>query len=204
MKWKVIDTCLNPYIEGYVGLSPKLKADNYGKKMQMSLLLIGYVVKLYLNEDIQIFDFKMRELITKDYDRMYQEWVEKMRKNFKFNPKNMNKLFKELDIIRSKKTVELDDLNYNNKVQELFEKYVEENVKDYASRGERTPIEEEEIEEEPIVPTAIMRESSIQSLRSMTQGESFREIVHRGERGDTYLSRNLSFLRNNSQDDFMG
>ena len=65
-----------------------------------------------------------------------------MKKNFKFNPKNMNKLFKELDIIRAKKTAELDQLNYNHKVQELFDKYVEENNKEYMSRDEKTPIEE--------------------------------------------------------------
>ena len=55
MKWKVIDPCLTPYMEGFKGLSVKLKSDNYGRKMQISLLLIGYIVKLYLNEEIQMF-----------------------------------------------------------------------------------------------------------------------------------------------------
>lgn len=170
MKWKIIDPCLNAYLDGFKGLSPKLKTDAYGKKMQLSLLLIGYIVKMYLNEEITTYEQKMRDLITINYDRMYQEWVEKMKKNFKFLPKNMNKLFKELDIIRAKKTVELDDLNYNQKVEELFSKYIEENNKDYVSKEEESnPIEEEEVEDEPIVPPNIIRDSSIQSMRSLTQ-----------------------------------
>jgi len=28
---------------------------------------------------------------------MYQAWVQKVKTHFKFNPKNMNRLFKELD-----------------------------------------------------------------------------------------------------------
>ena len=28
---------------------------------------------------------------------MYQTWVQKVQNNFKFNPKNMNKLFKDFD-----------------------------------------------------------------------------------------------------------
>ena len=49
-----------------------------------------------------------------------------MKKNFQFSPKNMNKLFKELQIIRTKESDEdLDIVNYNQKVDELFTKLVE-------------------------------------------------------------------------------
>ena len=202
MKWKVIDPCLTPYMEGFKSLSPKLKSDNYNKKMQVSLLLIGYIVKLYLNEDIQIFDLKMREVMTKDYDKMYQEWVERMKKNFKFNPKNMNKLFKELDIIRAKKTVELDNLNYNNKVLELFQKYISDDLRDF-SHDDKTPLREDQIEEEEHIPPRILRDSSMQSVKSLNQRESYRELISRNER-EIFLRDRMSFLRNNSQDDFMG
>ncbi len=48
-----------------------------------------------------------------------------MKKNFKFSPKNMNKLFREMDVIRAKKQSQLDDVNYNSKVDELFKSFVE-------------------------------------------------------------------------------
>lgn len=107
MNWRVIDNCLSNYIDDFRGLQPKLKMDKYSRKMQLSLLLIAYVVKLYLNEEINIFESRMRKIITVNYDRMYQDWVERMRKHFKFSPKNMNKLFRELDIVRVKKEEEL-------------------------------------------------------------------------------------------------
>lgn len=45
----------------------------------------------------------MVEFATKNYDQMYQEWVDKMKSSFKFSPKNMNKLFREMDISRTSK-----------------------------------------------------------------------------------------------------
>ena len=48
-----------------------------------------------------------------------------MKKNFKFSPKNMNKLFRELDIVRVKHEEELEEVNYNQKVEELFSKLIE-------------------------------------------------------------------------------
>ncbi len=50
MKWKIIDNCINPYIDDFKGLSEKIKSDTYNKKIQLSLLMIGHVVKLYLND----------------------------------------------------------------------------------------------------------------------------------------------------------
>lgn len=35
--------------------------------MQLSLLLIAYIVKLYLNEEMSLFDAKMRRIITNNY-----------------------------------------------------------------------------------------------------------------------------------------
>lgn len=62
MKWKIIDNCLNPYIEDFKGLAEKLKSDNYNKKIQLSLLLIGYVVKVYLNdtEEVTAFEYRIK------------------------------------------------------------------------------------------------------------------------------------------------
>jgi hypothetical protein len=99
MKWKILEHCLTPYLDDFKGLKPDLKSDNYSKKFQLSLLLIAYIVKLYLNEDLSIFESKMREIVKVNYDKMYQEWVEKMRKNFHFSPKNMNKLFQDLQVV---------------------------------------------------------------------------------------------------------
>ena len=40
--------------------------------MQLSLLLIAYIVKIYLNEDSSLYDFKIRDLIKNNFDKMYQ------------------------------------------------------------------------------------------------------------------------------------
>lgn len=73
MKWKIIDNCLNNYIQDFKSIA-NLKNDNYNKKVQLSLLLIGYVVKVYLNETEENTPFqqKIREMMEKDYDKMYQ------------------------------------------------------------------------------------------------------------------------------------
>lgn len=131
MKWKIIDNCLNSYLQEFKGLSDSVKADNYNKKVQLSLLLIGYVVKVYLNqaEQTSVYEYRIREIVTKDYDKMYQEWVQKMKKNFKFSPKYVNKIFKEMDVIKTKKQSQLNDVNYNSKVQQLFKIFVDNDHK---------------------------------------------------------------------------
>ena len=87
--------------------------------MQLSLLLIAYIVKIYLNDDGSMYDYKIRDLIRKNFDNMYQEWVQKVQNNFKFSPKHMNKLFKELD--KGKVPSKGDNIiDYNNLVAELF------------------------------------------------------------------------------------
>ncbi len=49
---------------------------------------------------------------------MYQEWVQKVQNHFKFSPKNMNRLFKELD--KAKNSVKEDIVDYSQLVSELF------------------------------------------------------------------------------------
>ena len=108
-----------------------MKNDTYSKKIQLSLLLIAYIVKLYLNEDLSIYDYKMREIIKTNYDKMYQDWIDKMKKNFQFSPKHMNKLFKDLQVIKTKECDEdLDIVNYNQKVDELFTKLIDYEYKE--------------------------------------------------------------------------
>lgn len=96
MGWKKVDeTCLGPYIDEVADITPKIARKDYlVKKMQLSLLLIAYIVKIYLNEDSSLYDFKIRDLVKNNFDKMYQEWVQKVQNHFKFSPKNMNKLFK--------------------------------------------------------------------------------------------------------------
>jgi len=65
-----------------------------------------------------------------NYDRMYQEWVEKMKKNFKFSPKIVNKLFMQLEQSKQNKTkAEGEISNYNSKVEDLFKLFMEPEVK---------------------------------------------------------------------------
>ena len=56
----------------------------------------------------------------------------------------MNKLFRELDIVRVKHEEELEEVNYNLKVEELFSKLIEydpkESTKKKFAKFEETPI----------------------------------------------------------------
>lgn len=50
MKWKVSDSCLKEYLEEEKGFTFKIpKEDNFLRNVQLSLLLIAYIVKVYLN-----------------------------------------------------------------------------------------------------------------------------------------------------------
>jgi len=86
--------------------------------VQLSLLLIAYIVKIYLNEENSLVDFKVREIIRGNFDRMYQTWVQKVQGHFKFNPKNMNRLFRELDTAKRERKFQIVD--YNKLVSDFF------------------------------------------------------------------------------------
>ena len=42
---------------------------------------------------------------------MYQVWVQKVQNNFKFNPKNMNKLFRQMDNTKKERQQQIRDYN---------------------------------------------------------------------------------------------
>lgn len=93
MKWIVTDQCLNEYLDEVEDVTPALKKDVQARRVQLSLLLIAYIVKIYLNEENSLIDFRIRDITKINFDRMYQNWVQKVQSHFKFNPKNMNRLF---------------------------------------------------------------------------------------------------------------
>ena len=49
---------------------------------------------------------------------MYQVWVERVRSHIKFNPKNINKIFKECEVVEHDSREQIVD--YNKLVQEYF------------------------------------------------------------------------------------
>ncbi len=49
MKWMVADQCLNEYLDEVEDVTPALKKDVQAQRVQLSLLLIAYIVKIYLN-----------------------------------------------------------------------------------------------------------------------------------------------------------
>ena len=66
-----------------------------------------------------MYDFKIRDLAKNNFEKMYQEWVQKVQNHFKFSPKHMNKLFKQLD--KGKSSVKEEIVDYNQLVAKLFE-----------------------------------------------------------------------------------
>jgi hypothetical protein len=118
MKWKVTDACLNDYVEEATDVTPRLEKDLEARRVQLSLLLIAYIVKIYLNEENSLVDFKIRDIIRNNFDRMYQTWVQKVQSHFKFNPKSMNRLFRDLDTTRTDRRSAIVD--YNRLVTDFF------------------------------------------------------------------------------------
>lgn len=120
MGWKKVEEpCLNDYIGDVTDITPKIEnKGDFVKKLQLSLLLIAYIVKIYLNEDSTLYDFKIRDLVRNNFEKMYQEWVQKVQNHFKFSPKHMNKLFKELD--KGKNMIKEEITDYNQLVAKLF------------------------------------------------------------------------------------
>jgi hypothetical protein len=60
MKWKITEACLNDYYEEITDFTPKINKEPYAKKIQLALLLIAYIIKIYTNEDVSLIDFKIR------------------------------------------------------------------------------------------------------------------------------------------------
>mgnify|MGYP000400960559 CR=1 FL=1 len=120
MKWKLHEICLNEYVDDAIDITPNLEKDLGSRRVQFSLLLISYIVKMYLNDDMSLFDFKIRDIIRTNFEKMYQAWVSKVQTNnwFRFNPRNMNKIFKEYDVHPTEQNVEITD--YNRLVAEYF------------------------------------------------------------------------------------
>lgn len=54
-----------------------------------------------------MLEYRIREFMDVNYDKMYQEWVERMKKNFKFSPKIVNKLFVQLEQSKAKTAGEI-------------------------------------------------------------------------------------------------
>lgn len=104
--------------------------------MQLALLLIAYIVKIYLNEDTSLVDFKIRDIIRNNFDRMYQTWVQKVQSHFKFNPKSMNRLFRELDTSQSDRKSAIVD--YNRLVTDFFRQN-DTNIERNHSNSEEPP-----------------------------------------------------------------
>jgi hypothetical protein len=128
--------------------------------VQLSLLLIAYIVKIYLNEENSLVDFKIRDIIRNNFDRMYQTWVQKVQSHFKFNPKTMNRLFRELDTARTDKRSAIVD--YNRLVTDFFRQndtnpfernpsHSDDPPQNHASGFEYLPIQEEQ--DRPEVPS---------------------------------------------------
>jgi hypothetical protein len=101
-----------------------------------------------------VIDFKIRDVVRTNFDRMYQVWVQKVQNNFKFNPKNLNRLCKELEGSRNEKKYQIVD--YNKLVSEFFrmndgqsiheermEVEVEQHYQPVARHVEELPVEEE-------------------------------------------------------------
>jgi hypothetical protein len=54
---------------------------------------------------------------------MYQEWIERMKKNLKFSPKIVNKLFMQMQHTETRTEGEIN--NYNRKVDDLVKRMME-------------------------------------------------------------------------------
>jgi hypothetical protein len=138
MKWKVTDPCLNDYVEEAGDVTPWLEKDQSSHRVQLSLLLIAYIVKIYLNEENSLVDFKIRDIIKNNFDRMYQTWVQKVQGHFKFNPKTMNRLFREFDTAPTDKRTAIVD--YNRLVTDFFRQNDSNTYEHNQSQEEEQPI----------------------------------------------------------------
>lgn len=137
MKWKVTDPCLHDYVEEATDVTPHLQKDLESRRVQLALLLIAYIVKIYLNEENSLVDFKIRDIIRNNFDRMYQTWVQKVQGHFKFNPKTMNRLFRELDTAHTDKRTTIID--YNKLVTDFFRQNDTNSFERAASHSEEAP-----------------------------------------------------------------
>jgi undecaprenyl pyrophosphate synthase len=118
-----------------------------------------------------------------------------MKKNFKFSPKVVNKLFVQLQHTESRGEGEIN--NYNSKVKELFGKWMEQEVRNDSVREQQIHEEERDDDIQPI--PLVGRTSSLQSLRSFGRWDSERSEREFG--GPYYKNMvDMSLMRQNSLD----
>ena len=75
------------------------------------MLLAAYSVKVYLNDDIKIFEGEMNNLLPK-FQQIFQTWGTKFaRTALIINPKKLNSKYTEFSNTHDEKEVHHEDLN---------------------------------------------------------------------------------------------
>lgn len=90
LKWPIYDETIKNHANTLQNLRPGC-SDNFELKcMELYMLLAAYSVKVYLNEDIKIFEGEMNSLLPK-FQQIFQTWGTKFaRTALIINPKKLN------------------------------------------------------------------------------------------------------------------
>lgn len=118
MKWQYTDSTIKNYANTLRPLSKNEPHENIDYKcMELYLLLSAYSVKVYLNEDIKLFEVEMNELLPK-FQQIFHTWGSKFAMTaLSTNPKKLNRKYIETSIKKSDASHE----DFNKKVNELVE-----------------------------------------------------------------------------------
>jgi hypothetical protein len=111
LKWPILDETIKNHATTLKSLGSGTSDQLELKCMELYLLLAAYSVKVYLNEDIKIFEGEMNDLLPK-FPQIFQTWGTKFaRTALIINPKKLNSKHNEFSTKHDEKVVHHEDLN---------------------------------------------------------------------------------------------
>lgn len=99
LKWPIFDETISNHANTLQPLCPDLSESHDQKCMELYLLLAAYSVKVYLNEDIKIFEGELNALLPK-FQMIFQTWGGKFAKTaLIINPKKLNAKYNDFSSV---------------------------------------------------------------------------------------------------------
>lgn len=117
-KWNIHDEIIRRYISGVRDIVCYSADDDDYKAITLYLLLCGYTVKYYLNENIDMYTAEM-ERVVPDFRQVFEEWAKQYAMTtLKIHPKNLNKIYRQICLRPEGPRIQAD---YNSLVDQLLQ-----------------------------------------------------------------------------------
>jgi hypothetical protein len=117
-KWNIHDEIIRRYIGSVRDIVCYSADDDDYKAITLYLLLCGYTVKYYLNENIDMYTNEM-DKVCPDFRVIFEEWAKQYAMTtLRIHPKNLNKIYRQIGLKAELPRIQAD---YNSLVDQLLQ-----------------------------------------------------------------------------------